>query len=135
MNGETWRVIPSLRQYLASSEGRVMRVPHFRGARQYGGTPHFGVWEKVAGRFVMQFEGKTYKIHRLICEAFHGFAPDDKPVCMHLDENAANNRADNLAWGTQKENLNAPAVKTYHRARTGDDNPYRKGIRAREGCI
>lgn len=140
MTGEIWRVVPSLPAYLASSEGRVMRVPCLGsmpngGDRHYGGFPHFGVWSKADGRFVLQFNGKTYKVHRLVCEAFNGPAPDDKPVCMHLDENAANNRANNLAWGTQKENLNAPAVKAYHRARTGEHNPRIKGIRAREGCI
>jgi hypothetical protein len=40
--GEVWRIIPSLPEYLASSEGRIMRVPFVgempQGApRQYGG--------------------------------------------------------------------------------------------------
>jgi hypothetical protein len=50
---------------------------------------------------------------------------------MHLDENAANNRADNLRWGTQKENLNAPGFLNYCRSRTGDDSPIIKGRRRR----
>ncbi len=50
---------------------------------------------------------------------------------MHLDENAANNGADNLAWGTQKENLNAPGFLTYCRSRTGEDSPVAKARRAR----
>ena len=140
MQGEVWRKIPSLPEYLASSEGRIMRAPFISGMpkggkRHYGGQPHFGVWNKQDGRFILIFQGKTYKVHRLVCDAFHGPAPDDKPVCMHLDENSANNRPDNLDWGTQKENMNAPAVKEYHRARTGDHNPLIKGLRAREGCI
>jgi hypothetical protein len=140
MSGEVWRVIPSLPEYLASTEGRVMRVPFlgtmpYGGPKHYGGQPQFGVWNKESGRFVLPYHGKNHKVHRLICEAFNGPAPDDKPVCMHLDENAANNRPTNLAWGTQKENLNAPAVKEYHRARTGENNPLIKGIKAREGCI
>ena len=140
MQGEVWRSIPSLPEYLASSEGRIMRLPFVGemphgGERQYGGTPHFGVWNKQDGRFTLQFNGHTYKVHRLICEAFHGPAPDGSPVCMHADENGTNNRPANLTWGTQKENLNAPAVKEYHRDRTGEHNPYLKGLRAREGCI
>lgn len=140
MQGEVWRIIPSLPEYLASSEGRVMRVPYLGtmphgGSRNYGGTPQFGVWNKQDGRFIFTFRGRTYKVHRLICEAFHGPAPKDRPVCMHLDENSANNRATNLSWGTQKENLNAPAVKEYQRARTGEHSPYIKGLRAREGCV
>lgn len=88
------------------------KMPH-GGARHYGGTPHFGVWNKKEGRFIVIYKGKTYKVHRLVCEAFHGPAPDGErwPVVMHVDENAVNNRASNLAWGTQSENLSAPAFK------------------------
>lgn len=116
--GETWRKVPSAPDLLVSSEGRVMTAPHigtmpYGGDKHYGGSPYFGVWSKQDGRFIIVHKGKTHKIARLVCEAFHGAAPDEKPVCMHLDENAANNRADNLAWGTQKENLNAPMFREY----------------------
>lgn len=50
---------------------------------------------------------------------------------MHLNENAADNRPGNLAWGTQKENLNAPGFIAYCKRRTGNDNPHRKGIALR----
>lgn len=50
---------------------------------------------------------------------------------MHLNENAADNRPGNLAWGTQKENLNAPGFIAHCKSRTGNDNPYRKGIALR----
>jgi len=87
-------------------------MPH-GGFRQYGGQPHFGVWNKQDGRFIVVYKGRTYKVHRLVCEAFHGVQPEGLPVVMHIDENAANNRADNLKWGTQKENLNAPVFVDY----------------------
>lgn len=137
--GEVWRLVPSLPAYMVSSEGRVMRVPFLGempncGGRPYGGKPHFGVWNKQDGRFIFVYKGHTYKVHRLVCEAFNGPPPKDKPVCMHLDENAANNRADNLAWGTQKENLNAPAAKVYQRARR-QPNAHDLAMKAREGCI
>jgi hypothetical protein len=111
-----------------------MRVPYFGempngGSRQYGGEPYFGVWNKQDGRFIINVGGKTHKVHRLVCEAFNGPASVDAPVCMHVDENAANNRPSNLAWGTQKENLNAPGFKDYCRTRTGDDNPLVKGLK------
>ena len=89
------------------------------GVRQYGGAPHFGIWNKTDGRFQFFYKGKVYKVHRMVCEAFHGPAPAGAPVCMHLDENSANNRPDNLKWGTQKENLNSPAFVDYARG-TGD---------------
>lgn len=42
-------------------------------------------------------------IHRLVIETFHG-PPPPNAECRHLDGNKLNNRADNLAWGTSKEN-------------------------------
>jgi hypothetical protein len=126
--GEVWREVPSVPSLLVSSEGRVMtkpyrgKMPH-GGLRPYGGEPHFGVWSKQDARFITVYKNKTYKISRLVCEAFHGEAPEDKPVCMHLDENAANNRAQNLAWGTQKENLNAPQFKEYRHLKKGETHP------------
>lgn len=132
MMGEVWKVVPSAPWFLASSEGRIMVAPYTApmpkgGERQYGGEPHFGVWNKTDGRFIIVHKGKTYKVHHLICEAFNGSRPNANSVCMHVDENAANNRPDNLVWGTQKENLNCPAFLEYCKARTGDDNPWVKG--------
>lgn len=97
-------------------------MPH-GGPRQYGGQPHFGVWNKQDGRFIIIYKGKTYKVAQLVCEAFNGPKPFPSAVCMHLDENAANNRPGNLEWGTQKQNLNAPRVKEWHRMKEGDSHP------------
>lgn len=133
---EIWRLIPSLPGYVASSLGNVMRLPYVApmprgGERAYGGEPWPGVWSPTDERFIIVVDGRTYKIARLVCEAFHGPAPAEKPICMHLDENSRNNRADNLSWGTQRENLNAPGFLAYCRARTGERNPLVKS-RARE---
>lgn len=122
---EIWRLVPSLQNVLASSLGRLMVVPHMpaptKGRRRhYGGEPTFGQWDGV--RFIYPYCGKTYKVHRLICEAFHG-APQSGLVCMHLDEDSRNNRPENLAWGTQKENLNAPGFIAYCHGRTGELSP------------
>lgn len=92
-------------------------MPH-GGKRHYGGEPHFGVWSKQDCRFIIIYKGKTYKVARLVCEAFHGSPPEDETYCLHIDENSANNRPDNLKWGTQKENLSAPGFLKYRE--TGD---------------
>ena len=105
-------------------------MPRGRGTRPYGGQPTFGVWNKPMGRFIIVISGHSHKIHRLITEAFHGSPPFDDAVAMHIDENAANNRPDNLRWGTQKENLNAEGFLTYCRGRVGENNPFVKGRRA-----
>ena len=137
MSGEVWKVVPSEPWCLASSEGRLMVAPYIvempnGGTRQYGGEPYFGVWNKQDARFIIVHKGSTHKVARLVCEAFNGAAPDVESVCMHKDENAANNRPDNLAWGTQQQNLNAPGFLDYCRSRTGDRSPLVKG-RAKRG--
>jgi hypothetical protein len=113
---EIWRPVPSLPDYLASNLGRVMRVPFVAamphgGRRCYGGEPTFGVC--ADGRHHIFYKGKNYRVHRMVCEAFAGAPPFPRAVVMHMDENSTNNRADNLQWGTQKENLAAPGFRAY----------------------
>ena len=127
---EVWRLIPSEPRLLASSIGRIMVAPYCSlagGSRHfYGGTPTRGQWD--GERFIYARRGnKTLKVARLVCEAFHGTPPHEDSVCMHLDENARNNQPANLAWGTQKENLNAPGFLQYCRSRTGENSPTAKG--------
>lgn len=135
--GEIWRVVPSAPHYLVSSEGRVMVAPYTAdlpngGQRQYGGQPHFGVWSKTDARFIAVYKGRTFKVARLVCEAFHGPQPDGSPIVMHKDENSANNRASNLEWGTQKENLNAPGFLEYKRTKNTTDEHGTGGVYAAE---
>jgi hypothetical protein len=116
-----WRPIPSLPDYLASSLGRIMRVPFIGemphgGPRAYGGTPTFGVLNE--GRYQLTYKGRMYKVHRLVCEAFAGPSPFPGAVVMHMDEDATNNAASNLRWGTQRENLAAPGFRAYLRRRS-----------------
>jgi hypothetical protein len=138
MNGEIWRDVPSVPGILVSSEGRIMYTPHREtmpkgGTRAYGGTPTFGVWRKDCGRFIISIrQSKTYEIRRLVAEGFHGSPPFEGAVAMHIDENAANNRASNIKWGTQKENLNAEGFLAYCRNRTGENSPSVKGRKKKE---
>jgi hypothetical protein len=48
---------------------------------------------------------------------------------MHLNENSDDNRPENLAWGTQKQNLNAPGFIAYCKSRTGENSPTAKSRR------
>lgn len=126
-------MIPSLPEYVASSHGRVMRVPHVAkagcfGSRSVGGVPRTGE-DGGEGRLIISFRGKSYKVHRLVCEAFNGPAPFPAAVVMHIDEDYRNNRPENLKWATQRENLNSPGFLSYCRSRTGENSPVIKGRR------
>ena len=95
--------------------------------RQYHTKPVIGCWAvgSGGGRYIIRWgrARKTLKVARLVCEAFNGPPPFPRAVAMHGDENSRNNRADNLEWGTQKQNLNAPGFIAYCRGRTGENSP------------
>ena len=127
---EIWRLVPSIDGVMASSLGRLMVIPYFAGLpnggqRIYGGQPTIGQWDGF--RYIYVIRGRTYKVARLICEAFNG-SPEPGQVCMHMDEDSRNNRSENLQWGSQKENLNAPKFLAYCRSRTGKNHPAIKGM-------
>lgn len=45
------------------------------------------------------------KVHRLVCRAFHGEPPEDKPFALHRNGDSLDNRADNLYWGDFVDNV------------------------------
>ena len=49
--------------------------------------------------------GKSHRkwVHRLVLEVFVGVCPDGME-CRHLNGNPVDNRLENLAWGTKKQN-------------------------------
>lgn len=51
-------------------------------------------------------DGQHYalKIHRLVCQAFHGRPLGERNEVNHIDGDKANNVADNLEWCTHSEN-------------------------------
>lgn len=134
---EVWKPVPSYPGLLASSEGRLLLPPRYAplpngGYRLYAPEPVQGAVTRANRAANHTYRGiyakwfGNIKVHRAICEAFHGPAPFEGAVVIHLDEDAHNNRPENLKWGTQRENLNMPKVKAYHRSRTGENSPRAK---------
>lgn len=132
---EEWRVVPSQPQILASSHGRIKRLDHTGsmpngGGRTYRSDPTFGCVRTAKRGAAHMYFGYNYrgvgnvKIHRMVCEAFHGPAPEGRNVVIHINENALDNRPENLCWGTQKENLNASGFRAHCRARSGERSPW-----------
>jgi hypothetical protein len=127
---EVWKQVPSYPDIWASSLGRIKMSSIYRslpngGSRSYEVKPTYGHEEKKASgrngvgkRRILRSSRhkKTFKVHRLICEAFHGLPKKGKEVCIHINEDPTDNRPENLMWATQKENLNMPLVKEYHRS-------------------
>lgn len=56
---------------------------------------------------------KNHYVHRLVAEAFCHKEPG-ATVINHKDRNRANNRADNLEWCTQRENVSYSAEHMRH---------------------
>lgn len=116
---EIWKPVPSLPGVLASSLGRILLPPRYRpmpsgGYRIYAPKPVVGSVSRSSKaarhtyRSVYNADLGHIKVHRAVCEAFHGAPPFDGAIVLHLDEDGHNNRPENLKWGTNKENLNMP---------------------------
>lgn len=119
MTEEIWKDIPGYEGlYQVSDQGRVRsldRVVMCTGAvkgayssRKKGrllrpGPSNFGHLSVVLGR------RNTRMVHDLVLRAFVG-PPPDKHECCHNNGNPADNRLENLRWGTRSEN-NVDAVK------------------------
>ena len=93
---EEWRTVVGYPTYEVSSLGNVRnRRGHILKPYKHLGYPGVALWRDGSQR--------TRAIHRLVCETFHGPAPDGQEV-RHLNGRRDDNRTINLAWGTQKEN-------------------------------
>lgn len=73
---------------------------------------------------------KQLPVHVVVCEAFHGPRPLDS-VVRHLNGNHRDNRAENLAWGSQVENEEDKrthgrnlAGERHHQAKLTDSDVY-----------
>lgn len=81
--------------YKVSSEGRIIS-PY--------GNELKGVLHKDGYRFVY-FLGRVTAMHRIIAECFCDGFDDPNLVVDHIDGNKQNNKAKNLEWVTQRENI------------------------------
>lgn len=103
---ETWLPVADFPDYAASNLGRVKRVvPDARNHRPGILVPHLN----NKGYEIVSLAGpeglRKRLVNRLVCAAFHGPAPADRPHAAHGDGNCRNNREDNLRWANRSENM------------------------------
>ena len=103
---EEWRSVPGYPGYSVSDLGRVRswlsggRILDPQYQQPLGGYVGVKLWRRNdAGERVCQ----RMNVHSIVMLAFVGPRPDDLHV-RHLDGNPVNNRLENLAYGTPREN-------------------------------
>lgn len=106
---ETWKAVPGYEcRYEVSNQGCVRRHPSSSGR---GAVPGRVLKQNTNGhgaqhKWVTLYRGcigTKFYVHRLVAAAF--LVPATGPVVRHLDDNPANNCSSNLAWGTQRDNV------------------------------
>ena len=127
---ETWVQIPGLDLYEASSEGRIRSwaVPGYLGYRAK--QPRILRADVLESGHLRVCLGRSRResVHVLVATAFHGARPLGYE-CRHLDGRPANNRPENLRWGTHSENMRdrdrhgtTPRGTSHHAAKLNDGN-------------
>lgn len=110
---EVWKDIPGQEgRYQVSDQGRVRSLPHYVRLVAHGketkrlspgrvlrpGPMKSGHLSVAIGK------GNSRQVHQLVLEAFVGPRPTGCEV-LHLNHHPADNRLENLRYGTRSENL------------------------------
>lgn len=111
---EEWRPIPGFEvRYEVSNRGRVRSIARVvicrngtpkpfkaqvKKSHKCKGYPHVVLYDD-AGKRLNRY------VHVLVCAAFHGPKPAEDYQVRHLNGDQTDNRAENLAWGTQSDNM------------------------------
>jgi len=118
--------IPGLINYRADKRGNI-HSNHFGPWKQlknylgYKGYFYVNVWTRGKVRHA--------RVHRLVCEAFHGLPPTTKHQASHLNGIKTDNRPKNLAWATPSENKGYDSIRIgeiYKNNTTGVRGVYRR---------
>lgn len=86
--------------YYVTTDGRILST------RAQDTPPE--TWHVVAtyngkGYRRVRLQGKTFKVHRLVADAFLP-NPDHLPYVLHLDGDRTNNNVSNLCWSARQSN-------------------------------
>lgn len=106
---EEWRDIKGYEgKYRVSNFGRVQYIKPNEEWRDLKQFVH------PTGCLILRLykygKGKSFKVHRLVAEAFL-FREDGALIVNHKDENRQNNHVNNLEWCTRRYNNNYGTIK------------------------
>ena len=97
---EVFITCPGNPGWIVSNRGTVLSELMKRGSwRPIGSIEEHGYHAMRTGA------GKKFYAHRLVALAFLGEPPPGKYLVRHLNGNKLDNRVENLAWGTDAENM------------------------------
>lgn len=105
---EVWKDIPEYEgRYKISNYGSVISVggnekSYFRKSKKKSLIKTKGGYWSVS--FCVDLKRRIFDVHRIVAKLFVP-NPDNKPFVNHKDGNKLNNRANNLEWCTQQENI------------------------------
>lgn len=106
---EIWKDIKGYeKMYQISNCGRIRSLSRFINNNKEDGSIGFYLKEKIKNQCISKTgyyictlykkgKGRTFKVHRLIAEAFID-NPSNYPIINHKDGNKLNNAIDNLEW-------------------------------------
>ena len=104
-----WKKVPGW-PYEVSDLGLVRRIgktaplkPMWTGQKRK---------QYAAVRLCMGQQQVDFKVHRLVCELFHGPCPPGM-WALHKDDDTKNNSAANVYWGTPEDNAETMAKRNY----------------------
>lgn len=126
-----WTDIPDWPGYAAARDGRIWSLDsNWRGygARELRREIDRGGYPCVRLTFGSG-KRKRFKIHKLMALTFFGPCPAGCDQVRHLDGDRLNNRVENLAWGSAKEN--ADDRERHGRTARGKTHAWAIGTRAR----
>lgn len=120
-----WRDVPGFPLYQASDDGRV-RCLRAAPPRVLVQLPIEGYPTVLVRMGKGRHTKKRVPVHRLVLLAFKG-VPSPGLVCRHVNGLKADNRPDNLEWGTNTENfLDAVLHGTAPCTKPRDEHPATK---------
>jgi hypothetical protein len=101
-----WRKLHWLPDYEISEAGDIRRS---RKVRSHVAGKHLSLCRCNKGYLhvsLVAADGRRRRLlaHRLVCEAWHGSPPVERPFAAHSDGTKTNNHYTNLRWATHAEN-------------------------------